>query len=786
MFSNYLKVALRNILRHKGYSLINILGLAIGMACCILLLLWVQDEVSYDKFHANGHQLYRVTEVWEDEEETELSVLTCPLLGPAVKEEIPEITHATRFHNDGEQIINYGEMRFQNDVVGMADNDFLQMFTFPLMAGNVNSALTDKFSVVITEDMSHKYFGTEDPIGEVLNIDRRDFVVTGVMENIPRNSHIRFDCVVPFDSRRDWLKEITDRWVVSSYYTYVMVNESSPLDEIVGKMNAVKERHLDASSASFGLQPVEDIHLFSGAYDYSEAEPGDIKYVYMFGALAVLILLIACINFMNLTTARSSNRVREIGVRKVVGANRGNIGRQFFGESVFLAVLAVILSVAIVELVLPAVNMWLGKSLNLPIFDNPWMIFGLLGLAGVTGIVAGSYPAVFLSAFQPVKVLKGKLDGGLKGIVFRKMLVVTQFAFSVFLIISAVLIYQQLHYMTKGDLGYDQDHLLTVRMRGGFLEDYENIKQDLMQNPNVLSISAGLPPSSLGWASTDLDWEGKDPDGEIGMNRYNVDYGYIETMGMEMADGRSFSREYSTDATQGYMLNEEAIKVMGLENPVGKRFSYEGREGTIVGVVRNFHQKSMHKPIYPLAMQINPEELKYMCIRLMPEGAPGIISFLGQRWLETANQYLFEYRFMDETLNNFYRSERRMGVIFRWSTILAISISCLGLFGLATFAAERRTKEIGIRKVLGASVANILKLLSQEIVLLVLIANVIAAPVAYYAMLQWLQNFVFRIDISWSVFGLTAVTALMIAIATVSFQAVKAALSNPVDALRYE
>jgi predicted permease len=786
MFANYLKIALRNLRREKIYSFINIAGLAVGMACFILILLWVQDELSYDSFHNRADNLYRVTETWRDEGSVEKSVITSALLGPALKEENPEITLATRYSVDGEQLIKYKDKRFQNDVVALADNDFLNMFSFPLIAGNSETALRDKFSVVISEEMKRKYFANENPIGKVLNINRRDFTVTAVMQNIPRNSHIQFDCLVPFDSRRDWLKQITDRWTVSAYFTYVLLNENVRRDIVAPKINGVVEKHAGEHSTSLGLQALKDIHLYSGAYDYSEAQPGDIRYVYTFTAMALLILFIACINFVNLTTARSSTRAREIGVRKVVGAQGKNIRGQFFGESILMSFLAMFLSLVIVELTLPGVNSWLGRSLTLNFTANPLIVLSLAGLALFSGIVAGIYPAIYLSSFQPVKVLKGTFDAGSKSVVFRKILVVTQFTFSIFLIISAVVISNQLYFMTRGDLGFDREYLLYVRMRGGFLENYDNIKRELLQYPHVLSVSAGVQPTSLSWASQEVDWEGKDPERKFGLNRYNVDFGYIETLEMEIVQGRNFSTDFAADETRAYVLNEEAVKQMELVNPIGKRFSFENREGTIIGVVKNFHQKSLHNPIYPLVMQIDRSDLKYLLVRIKPEIIPEILRFLEERWMETANEYLFEYHFLDETIENFYGAERQMRTIFIWATVLAIFISCLGLFGLSSFATEKRTKEIGIRKVLGATAAGIVKLLSGEFIILVAIANIIAWPFVYVAMNSWLENFAYRTEIGWWIFAMAGGLALAIALFTVSFQAIKAAVANPVDALRYE
>jgi putative ABC transport system permease protein len=786
MLRNYFKVAVRNLSRNKVYSIINIAGLAIGMTCCVLILLWVQDELSYDRFHQRADNLYRITETWHHQGETKCEALTSPLLAPALKEECPEINLATRFSPGGEQLVKCEDKRFQNDVVAQADNDFFQMFSFPFVMGDPKTALIDPFSVVVSEKMSQKYFGNENPLGRLLNIDRRDFTVTGVMENIPDNSHLQFDCLVPFESRREWLKKVTDKWLVSAYATYVLVDGEVSRNQMEQKISSVLVKHISENTVTLGLQPIKDIHLYSAGMELSGSEPGDIKYVYMFSAMAVLILLIACINFMNLSTARSGSRAKEIGVRKVIGADKKQIRKQFFGESILLSFVALAISLALLEVLLPAVSFWLGKPLSLDLAGRPELVFALVGLALLTGVLAGSYPALLLSSFKPIRVLKAAGSPGSRGATLRKTLVVVQFAASVFLIISALVISGQLGFMTKGDLGFDQEHLLYVRMRGGFLEDYQSIKGQLLQNPDVISVSAGWPPKSTHWASQEVDWEGKDTKKEVVMCRYNVDFGYVNTLGMEVVKGRDFSQEFATDQKEVFLVNEEAVRQMGLEEPIGKQFSYEGRAGKIVGVLRDFHQGSLRDPIYPLVLQIDSEKLYYLLVRLKPGAVPEILSLLESRWQQTASDFPFEYHFLDQTIEGFYRAEQRMGTIFRWSTFLAILISCMGLFGLAAFAAEKRTKEIGIRKVLGASAASIVKLLSKEIILLVLIANLIAAPIAYWAMTRWLENFAYRIDVSASLFFISALVALATAVVTVSYQAIKAALTNPVETLRYE
>ncbi len=797
MLKNYSKVALRSIRRHKGYSLINITGLAIGMACCVLILLWVQDELSYDKFHKNVGNLYRIARETESGGRTFYQATVPPLLASALKNEIPEVMRSTRFDYGGKKLITYGDKSFQNDIVGMADPDFFEMFSFPFLKGNSNTAFIDTFSVVITEEMGRKYFDDEDPLGKVISIDRDSFKITGVLKNIPHNSHLWFDCLVPFSSRSERLKKIVDNWRVHVYYTYVQLHEGSRIAEVNQKMSSLMTREVSSSTDkqfNLSLQPLIRIHLYHDVKDFLKGH-GNIKYVYLFSALALLILLVACVNFINLTTARSGERAREVGMRKVVGANKVSLIYQFLCESLVLALIALSFALVLVELSLPSFNAWSKKQLSLGFSINTQIILGLLGVLLVSGIVAGGYPALVLSSFRPAKVLKGHLKSGGTGSAFRKILVIVQFSLSICLIIGASIIHNQLRYVRKTDLGFDKEQLLYIYMEGDLKNNYEVIKNELIQAPAILGVTAGSPPTVDFDGVTSVNWEGKESDEKLEFSGLAVDYDYIDVLGMEIMQGRNFSKEFFSDKAGSFIINETAARLVGKESPVGKEFSFSSfgnqleaieRQGKIIGVVKDFHSASLHNKIEPLVMYLDQMKLNAMCIRVSTNDIEGAVGLLKGIWNRYVPERPFVYQFVDEILDRYYRAEQRLSTIFNFFTMLAVFVSCLGLFSLASFMAERRTKEIGIRKVLGATASNIIFLLSTEFSKWVLVSNIIAWPIAYYAMNRWLQGFAYRTNIGLWTFFLAALVAFMIALFTVSYQAIKAAVTNPVDALRYE
>jgi ABC-type antimicrobial peptide transport system permease subunit len=785
MFKNYITIALRNIRRYKGFSFINIIGLAIGMACCILIFLWLQDEMSYDRFHENSGELYRViTETYSENQTFQQSRAPSPL-GPALKQEYPEIVNFTRYRGGiTNWRVKYGEKAFMNDRLALADPSFFEMFTFPFIAGDPKTALKERFSLVITEDMAKKYFGNEAPLGKVIDLDGTDMTITGVIKSIPRNSHMQFDCMFPIINMADWWEENFEDWERYRFHTYIQLEKGTNYKEVNGKISGIIKKYLPKSENKVYLQPLTDIHLYSSDFRWDDDNigKGNITYVYILSLTALCILLMACINFINLSTARSSNRAKEVGMRKVTGAHRSHIITQFFGESVVLSILALIFAIAMVLLFIPVFNDLSGKQLSMDFSGS--IILGLICVTIFAGLVAGSYPAFLFSSFQPVTVLKIAGGGESRGGYLRKSLVVVQFTLAIILIIATTVIYNQLNFISSKDLGYDKDHVVYFYKYGEFGRNIEAVRNELFQNPNILSVSMSGPPLVTFRGRTDVNWEGKNPDQEIMMHPYFADYEYLRTFNMKMVQGRYFSKEFATD-NSNYIINETALKLMGFKSPVGKRLLFRGREGTIIGVIKDFHSGSLHNKIAPLIIMCRGAGPN-MSIKINSKNVPQTIKFLEEKWEKFVPDFPFSYTFLDETIDNYYNTEKRIGTISQYFTFLAIFIACLGLLGLVSYMAEQKTKEIGIRKVLGSSVANIVLLLSKDFVKWIITAFIIALPVAWYLMDNWLRNFAYRVGIGWWVFLFAGGGALLIALLIVSYRIIKAAQSNPVDSLRYE
>jgi ABC-type antimicrobial peptide transport system permease subunit len=786
MFKNYLKIALRNIKRHKGLSFINITGLAIGMACCLLITIWVQDELSYDKFHENAENIYRIN--MNDQRYGVVWPIVSIPVGPALKEEFPEVVDSARV-SDFSALVTRGEKRF--DEIGVyVDPSFFEIFSFPFIKGDPKTALSAPFSMVISQEMAKKFFNGEDFLGKNLKLNNElDFTITGVIKDMPRNSHLNFDFLVPFK-----IFEQKDRdpnnWGRFQVYTYVMLQDDAPFKEFEKKIAGLLQEHNVRSGPRLEPEPLTRIHL------YAVDGGGDVRYVYIFSIIAVFILVIACINFMNLTTARSSTRAKEIGMRKVTGAQRADLIKQFMGESVIISLIALYFALILVILLLPALGNLADKQLTLYPQGNWNLILGFVGIVLFAGLLAGSYPALFLSSFKAADILTGSLisaSSGAKKTIFRKALVVIQFSISVFLIIFTLVIFKQLHFIRNRNLGYEKEHIISIPLRGNASMQYDAFKSELLRDSRILHVTATSEvPILIYYLHIGYDWEGRDPKKESRMNEVLVDHDFIETFNMTITQGRGFSRDYTTDASEAYIINEAAVKAMDMKSPVGKRFSaptHAGmREGTIVGVVKDFHFKPLHDEIGPLVMFIEPEKFSFFCIKVKSEISDmhRTINFIESVYKKFTPNFPFRYSFLDSTFDKLYKSEQKTGSIFGYFTFLAIFISCLGLFGLAAQMAEMRIKEIGIRKVLGASVSGIAMLLSKEFMKWVIIANIIAWPVAYYVTDRWIQNFAYRTSIGLWIFFLAAFLAFLIALVTVGYQAVKTAMANPVDALRYE
>jgi ABC-type antimicrobial peptide transport system permease subunit len=784
MIKNYVKIAFRNIGKHRGYSFINIFGLAIGISACVLLLMWVQDEWSYDRFHTNSQDIYRILLDPLGASSTHEAV-TPPVLAGRMKENFPEVIETARVSTSGTLLFKSGDKAFYESRGIFADASFFEMFSFPFVQGDPDTAFAELRSIVITEDMALKYFEGKNPLGKTLTINTNsDYKVTGVIKNIPHKSHLDFSYIRNFELLKEFGVEL-DSWENVSFYTYVQLKDNSSHKQIDEKLKVLIEQE-DPGHNLYYLQPLAQIHLRSN-FNFDPAVTGNIMYIYIFLAAALFILLIACINFMNLATARSGTRAKEVGMRKAIGAFRTDIIKQFFGESLLLSFTALMFSLILLYLFLPVFNNLSGKELSLSGSGGIQIILGFIGIALFTGLLSGSYPALFLSSFQTVNVIKNFPQSGKKGSLFRKILVVTQFSLTIIILIGTIIVHKQLRHIRNQNLGYDKDSMVCFPLRGEFGRKLEAAKAELLQDPNILNfaVTSSLP-THIGSGTSGAGWEGKPEGLRIQMQIVSVDFDYLDTFRMEMAEGRFFSEEFESDSKEGHILNEAAIKAMGLDSPLGKRFTVWGRKGTIIGVVKDFNYKSLHNEIEPLILTMEPRAYRYGCIRISSAHIEETIGTIENVWNTFSAGFPFDYAFLDDRLDNLYKSEQSIGTVFNYFTLLVMFIACLGLFGLASFTAETRTKEIGIRKVLGAPVSRIVLLLSREYAKWVLYANILAWPAAYFIMSKWLESFAYRTDIRIQMFFLAAAMALAIALVTISYQCIKTALSNPVDSLKYE
>lgn len=787
MIKNYILTAIRNLKKHTTFSLLNIIGLAIGMACSILILLWVQDELKFDKWHSKADRIERVlVRIINNGEPFEVAV-TPAALAPSMKKDFPEIEYTCRFKNLGAWLFRYKDGEFIQGNSGAIDSTAFDIFDFKFLMGNPEGALSDAHSVVLTEELSKRIFGSENPVGKVVEVRGKGaFKITGVIANID-HSHFDFEFLFPFHQIIEDGENIDEMGQGPyNFTTYYLLKNKNLSAKVNKKLKTFLNQFDEENTTELFNQSLQDIYLKSHfAYDFTIR--GDYNSVITFSAIAFLVLLIACINFMNLTTARSSNRAKEIGLRKVVGAKREHIVNQFFSESVFMAILSFLLSLVIVSLLLSEFNKLSGKEISIDVLKDPLVILLLIGVALVTGIISGSYPALYLSSFNPVKVLKGKLSSGAKSSVLRKILVVIQFTLSVALIISTILITQQLKFIKNKDLGYNKHHLLYVGMNRKMTQNYETVKQQLLAEPNITSVTTSrVLPIYACPSFTLTQWEGKDDDRTMSMHFIGIGFDFFKTMGIDIIEGRSFSKDYASDTISSIIINQEAVKQMGMKDPVGKTLTVFGQQSYIVGIMKDFNFNNVKNKIAPLMLHIAPQQARVSFIRVSPNDMEKSINHIEKVWKSFEPDFDFNYHFMDETLENLYRAEQRSNKLINYFTIFAIFISCLGIFGLASFMAEQKTKEIGIRKVMGASVSTIVRIFSAEFTKLVLISNIIAWPLAYYAMEKWLESFAYHTKLSWWMFALGAVLSLTVVIITISYQSIKAATKNPAESLRYE
>ncbi len=797
MIRNYLKSAFRNIKKFKAYSLINILGLAIGMACCILIVLFVQDELSYDRYHEKADRIVRLVDGFDVEGGlSRYYALSSAPFAPALKREFPEVEDAVRIFPGRRRMVEYEDKRFYEDFLFFSDASLFDIFSFPLIKGNPETSLESPQTIVVSERIASKYFGTDEAINKTLKINDQDYLVTGVMEEMQENSHFHADMFASLKTLEQ-IPSVQERyfksWARHEFYTYLLLQKGFPAEKLEAKLPGFIEQHAAAQIKSIlggrlysRLQPLRSIHLHS--HLQAELSPnGDIKYVTIFSIIAFFILIIACVNFINLATARSSNRSKEVGLRKVVGATRSQIITQFLSESLLFTVFALGLSLILVKAALPFFNSLTGKGIELNFFSNFILLEGLFFILLFVGVVSGSYPAFFISRFQPSSVLKQNKKIGSRSSFLRKGLVVFQFTISIILIVSTIVVLNQLDFLRNKKLGFDKEHVVVIPIRSHQIRTRaEAIKADLMENPNIVSatVTIGVPGGAVAGDAIKLVTD----EGEktLSLNMIYTDHDYIKTMGMEIIKGRDFSKQMSTDTTQAFIINEAAVRQLELEDPLNTQFEWDNKKGKVIGVIKDFQFQSLKNEINPLVIHIWPQNTYVFAVRIRPGNIEQTLDFLKNKWREMDPAHPFDYSFMDDTFDQIYRSEEKLSQIFSTFSFLAIFIACLGLLGLAIFMVETRTKEIGIRKVLGASVRNIVWLLSKDFALLVLIANFIAWPLSYLLMRKWLQNFAYQISIKPWIFIISAFAALSVAVITVSFQAVKAATTNPVKTLRYE
>jgi putative ABC transport system permease protein len=810
MLRNYLKTATRNLAKHKFYSFINILGLAIGLACTLLILLYVQNELSYDRYHEKANRILRVqSEIQFGDKYFNNAVGPAPMAA-AIIADYPEVEAAVRLKRQGRYLVKIGEVTYREEGLILADSSIFSVFDIPLVMGT-KEALYKPNSIVIDETTAKKYFGQENPIGQRLLLDNsQDVEISGVFRDMPLNGHINYSLILSMSSL-DYSRDTN--WLSNNFYTYILLRDGSSPQALEAKFPGMVAKYigpqidqiLNLSLAEFEssgnyiryyLMPITDIHLY--AHTDTELSPnGNIYYIYIFTGIALLILALAAINFMNLATARSAGRAKEVGIRKVLGSLRGHLIRQFLAESILISAIAMVIAVVLAQIMLPFFNHLADTHLFLP-FSSVWFYIILFSGLILIGLLAGLYPAFFLSAFRPAAVLKGKLNLGVKSGWLRSSLVVFQFVISTVLIIGTLVIYLQLKYIQTKNLGFDKNRVILIEDAYALGDQVKTYKNKVKQMAGVVnaSISGYLPVSSN--RSDNMFWlEGQTPNEEtmVSTQRWRVDYDYIETLGMALIAGRNFNEENAADST-GIIINEEAVKEYGLDNPLGAHIvtwkempdenGYAPLEVyTVIGVVKDFHFESMKENIKPLMLFLGNSRY-YLPVRVASDELQPVIQKLTAAWQEMANGQPFSYSFLDQKFAEIYKSETRVGNLLSVFAILAIFIACLGLFGLAAFTAQQRTKEIGIRKVMGATVTGIVGLLSKEFGKLVLVALVISVPVAWYGMSQWLQDYQFRIKLSPWIFVLAAIVTFMVAWLTMSYQSIKAATISPAKSLRDE
>jgi putative ABC transport system permease protein len=807
MIKNYLKTALRNLLRYKGFALINIASLTIGMIGCFVIGLFVWDEWQYDKNIPGGENIYRIYDQRNNNGNITFNTPTPPAFATFLKQQYPEVDTTLRIlMAEDKFLMESGDKKSYEDKGWFVESSFFKIFPLTVTRGDAAKALAAPSTIVISEEIAKKYFGAADPIGKTIRVDKIDYNVTAVLAKLPEHFHLNFRYLMSF-STLDMPKERMERWTWNQFYTYIKLKPGANINQLQNKFQAHVKKEiyptLTQANTSFlpFFQPLKNIHLRSSDFVYDNAKRGNETYVKALTIIAIFVLVIACFNFINLATARSLRRAKEIGVRKVVGAERKQLVLQFIGETILLSVFSMMVAAVATILIIPLLNHFTGKSIEFNPVTHPLFALIILIAGIVIGIVAGIYPALVLSGFQPIKVLKGtKVAMGTSGTWLRQALVVVQFSLSVLLIVSTTIVYRQTKYLNDKDLGFNKEQVVYFQVRDSLASNaktLETFKSELKRSPGVVSVTSGygLPGDRFAGDGVTIGAEQK----EYPANVFIGDEDYVKTLGLRIIAGRDFSREMSTDVKESFLINETAVKVFGYGNPekaIGQPMSWNEwyptdslhpvKKGKVIGVVQDFHYKSLHEKVTASVIQLYPQVAYTVAAKLKTADLKGTISFINNTWNKYISTYPLDYKFMDESYGVMYGSEEKLSELLWIFTIMAIIVGCMGLFGLAAFSAEQRTKEIGIRKVLGANVLDIVGLLSKSFLVLVVIASLIAFPIAWWAMNNWLKDFPYRIIISWWVFGIAIIAALLIALLTVSFQSIKAAIANPVKSLRTE
>ncbi|MBS3776044.1 MAG: ABC transporter permease [Bacteroidales bacterium] len=792
MFRNFLFTAIRIIIRDKTFSLINILGFSIGIACTVLILFWVQDELSYDQYHEHKDRIYRVLSSVPTGEEYLEAGVTPAALAPMLEEAFPEIEMATRFKSMGSYTLVKGEKRFRERYCGIAESKLFSIFTFPFIEGNPETCLDGPNSIVLTESLARKYFGDHSAMGEKIEIPGMGlFKVTSVIEDVT-HCHFQFNYLIPFGWAEFFYKENIEELGPFNYSTYIMTKKGVNSDDLEKKIEPFFNMHADQNRkdnevhSMLFLQNLTDIYLRSD-FSYDFTQRGDIRSVWTFSAVALIILLIACINFMNLTTARAANRTKEIGVRKIQGANRKHLITQFYFESALITFLSFVIALLLVELTLPHFNNLSGKALSQNILTNPYIIIAYFTLAVITALIAGSFPALYLSAFHPLRMLKGKAGKKPGSGHFRRILVIVQFSISMALIVSTFVVKNQLNFISNKNLGYDSKNLCTLHQRGEIKNKYEIVRERLLASPDITHVSALSDPLSYAGRSLEVDqWEGNNGSRSLRLHFHLADHDIVETLDIGVAEGRSLSRDLDNDSGMVFLINETAVKEMGLENPVGKAITLGQERGRIVGVYKDFNYNTIHHKINAHALILDRKATRSILFRMRPGRTREALAHAEEVWEQIEKDHPFGYTFVDQYLDDMYRAEERTGNLFGYFTVFAILISCLGLLGLSSFMTQQRQKEIGIRKVMGSGVNRLILLLIKDFTRWVLLAGLIGLPLGYYIMRQWLQGFHYRTDLSFLPFFSAFLITFTIAVLTVGIHTYRASMKNPVDTLRDE